>query len=378
MSALYLHIPFCKTICYYCDFYFSLSLTNKKQMVDALCKEISERHSYLESNTLDTIYFGGGTPSVLSGTELSEIFDCIAKYFDISHCKEITIEVNPDDITADYITVLQNTPINRISIGIQSFKDDDLKIMNRRHSGSQAEESLDLLFSAGYTNVSADLMFALPQMTNERLSFSIDRLLQFPVTHISAYNLTIEQGTAFDKFVRTNKISVPNDDEAIEQYSYLTDTLRSHGFDRYEISNFAKNGYHSQHNTSYWEQKPYLGIGPSAHSYNGDTRQWNVSNNRKYLAAIEQGTSYYELEHLSTYDRYNEYVFTALRTQKGISVSAMKDMFDDSIFSYFLQEVKVFIQNEFIAETNGNLVLTESGVSIADKIASDLFIVAEA
>jgi len=377
MSSLYIHIPFCKAICYYCDFYFSLSLKNKDELLSALCQEIEEKASYLESNALETIYFGGGTPSVLSYDDVSRLFDCINEHFDTSGCTEITFEVNPDDIDQNYVSALRQTPINRISIGVQSFFDNDLKLMNRRHTANEAEHSLTDIFDAGFVNVTADLMFALPDMTEERLSFSLDKLLQFPVNHISAYNLTIEDGTAFSKFAKTKKIQLPSDYEALSQYQFLTNTLRENGFERYEVSNFARNGCISIHNTSYWKQIPYIGIGPSAHSYNGVSRQWNIANNRKYIAAIKSKSAYFEKEELSLVDRYNELVFTSLRTKWGIDQIALKEMFGSIFYSTFIENIVPFLDNGTVQKIDNNFMLTESGISIADRIASDLFLLSD-
>lgn len=373
MSALYIHIPFCKQICYYCDFYFSLSLKNKDRMVDALIHEMHLRSNYLNDNNLSTIYFGGGTPSVLSISDINRLFEAINRNFNTNSVSEITFEANPDDLTIEYLQELSRTPINRLSIGIQSFDDTHLKLMNRRHTANEAINCLDRVFSSGFTNVTADLMYALPDMDIAGLKHNIDILLRYPINHISAYNLSIEPKTAFGKMARKNSLNLPTENEAIEQSDYLRSYLADHGFDQYEISNFARNDHYSKHNSAYWQQVHYLGIGPSAHSYNGSSRQWNVSNNNQYLELLSSGKSYFEREELTITDLHNEYIFTGLRTKWGVNSQYILDHFGQKQLMNFLATAKIFIEQGFMYQNDYQFVLTDKGKAIADGIASDLF-----
>ncbi len=373
MSALYIHIPFCKQICYYCDFYFSLTLKNKDRMVDALIQEINLRSNYLNDNNLTTIYFGGGTPSVLSLSDISRIFEAINANFITESVTEVTFEANPDDLTDSFLQDLRSTPINRLSIGIQSFDDAHLKLMNRRHTAKEAIDCLDRVFAAGFDNVTADLMYSLPDMDIAGLQRNMDILLRYPINHISAYNLSIEPKTAFGKMARNEALNLPTENQAIEQSDFLRSYLAENGFDQYEISNFARDGHYSKHNSGYWQQVQYLGIGPSAHSYNGSSRQWNVSNNNRYLDLLSSGQPYFEREELTMTDLHNEYIFTGLRTKWGVSSQYILDHFGQKQLMNFLATAKIFVDQGFMFQQDYQFILTDKGKAIADGIASDLF-----
>lgn len=373
MSALYIHIPFCKQICYYCDFYFSLTLKNKDRMVDALIQEINLRSNYLNDNNLTTIYFGGGTPSVLSLSDINRIFEAINANFNTESVTEVTFEANPDDLTDSYLQDLRSTPINRLSIGIQSFDDAHLKLMNRRHTAQQAIDCLDRVFAAGFDNVTADLMYSLPDMDIAGLQRNMDILLRYPINHISAYNLSIEPKTAFGKMARNEALNLPTENQAIEQSDFLRSYLAENGFDQYEISNFARDGHYSKHNSGYWQQVQYLGIGPSAHSYNGSSRQWNVSNNNRYLDLLSSGQPFFEREELTMTDLHNEYIFTGLRTKWGVSSQYILDHFGQKQLMNFLATAKIFVDQGFMFQQDYQFILTDKGKAIADGIASDLF-----
>lgn len=373
MAGIYVHIPFCKKICYYCDFYFSLTLRNKEEIVNSICKELILRHKDFKY-TIETIYFGGGTPSVLDINELEKIFNTIYKYYDVKDSIECTLEANPDDLSKEYIKNLKSLGINRLSIGIQSFFDEDLKLMNRRHTAKEAEDCLNRCIEANFDNLTADLMYGLPNSTIESLEYNINKITSFPINHISAYHLSIEPKTAFNKFVKTGKIKLPSENLSVKQFSYLINRFENLGYEQYEISNFAKNNSYSKHNLNYWEQVPYLGIGPSAHSYYDNCRIWNIANNREYIYSLNENKLPSEKEELSRENVFNEYVFTRLRTKWGISLEYIETNFKD-----FLVRIEPILkgykkENQLI-ENNNFIVLTESGKFIADRIASDLFIV---
>ncbi len=327
----------------------------------------------MHDKQLSTIYFGGGTPSVLSLTDINRIFETINQNFNTDSVVEITFEANPDDLTDEYLKELRQTPINRLSIGIQSFDDAHLKLMNRRHTAQEAIECLDRVFANGFTNVTADLMYSLPDMDIAGLKNNIDILLRYPINHISAYNLSIEPKTAFGKLARQETINLPTENEAIEQSDFLRSYLAENGFEQYEISNYARDGHYSIHNSAYWQQVPYLGIGPSAHSYNGSCREWNVSNNNKYLDLQFSGQPYSEREELTMTDMHNEYIFTGLRTKWGVSSQYILDHFGQKQLFSFMATTKIFIEQGFMQQQDYQFTLTDKGKAIADGIASDLF-----
>ncbi|MCT4622111.1 MAG: radical SAM family heme chaperone HemW, partial [Schleiferiaceae bacterium] len=315
MAGIYLHIPFCKQACHYCNFHFSTSLKVKEDLVRALTKEIEIRKDYLDDEKIQTVYFGGGTPSLLSEKDLELIFDSIHKYHNVQDNVEVTLEANPDDIDSEKLTTWKKQGVNRLSIGIQSFFEEDLVWMNRAHNGEQANRSLRLAQDYSFTNITADLIYGLP---HGHWQENIEQMINFGIPHISSYALMVEEKTALHHFVKTGKTTLPKDEKAAIDYQVLCHELKKAGYAHYEISNFAKEGFRSQHNASYWKGVPYLGIGPSAHSFDGKNRQWNVANNAQYIKNVNSNLSFSEQEVLSNSDRYNEYVMTGLRKAEGI------------------------------------------------------------
>lgn len=374
MAGIYIHIPFCKKACHYCDFHFSTSLKNKEALVDALCSEIGMRHDYLENKKLSTIYFGGGTPSLLTSSELDEIISTIREYFEVIPNAEITLEANPDDLTPEKIKELKASGINRLSIGIQSFFDDDLQRMNRSHSAQQAIDAVKNAISYGINNISIDLIYGLPNLTKEKWMYNLQQAFQLNVTHLSAYCLTIEEGTAFNHFLHKGKITLPTEPETIEQFELLMIEAAKHDFIHYEISNFCKAGKQSRHNSSYWTNEHYLGIGPSAHSYNGISRQFNVANNIKYIKGISSGILDMEIEMLTPANKFNEYVMTRLRTIWGINPAFISEQFGKETLTTFLSGAEPYLVSGSLQWQQDNLILTQKGKLLADKIASDLFV----
>jgi len=374
MAGIYIHIPFCKKACHYCDFHFSTSLKNKEALVTALCKEIELRKDYMGSKNISTIYFGGGTPSLLSKEELDKILNTISNHFTVATDAEITLEANPDDLTEEKIAELKQAGINRLSIGIQSFVDEHLALMNRSHNAKQAIDAVKNAQKAGIKNISIDLIYGLPDLPINKWRDNIEQAFNLGVPHISAYCLTIEKKTALNHMVQKKQITLPNDAETSEQFYMLIEESVKHGFTHYEISNFGKEGMYSRHNSSYWKNESYLGIGPSAHSYNGSSRQWNISNNALYIKGIEAGEAVFEIENLTEADKFNEYVMTGLRTIWGINLDYVKTSFGEDILQELIQDSKPYIDSGYMQQNRENVTLTQKGKLIADKIASDLFI----
>ncbi|MBT5403417.1 MAG: radical SAM family heme chaperone HemW, partial [Crocinitomicaceae bacterium] len=324
MSGVYLHIPFCKKACHYCDFHFSTSVQTKDTMIKSMVKEIDLRYNFTDS-PIETIYFGGGTPSILSSYDINTLLNKILETFHVVNEPEITFEANPDDLTLEKLKELKKAGINRLSIGIQSFHDDDLLLMNRAHSSQQASKCIKLAQQEGFNNISIDLIYGLPGLSSDNWLANIQNAIDLNVQHISAYCLTIEKKTVFYNWHESNKIILPDDQQTLDQFVALTDLLVSNGFEHYEISNFGKRGYYSKHNSNYWLQEKYLGIGPSAHSFNGQSRMWNVRNNNQYIKAIAEEKSFHEQETLTPRDQFNEYILTRLRTKWGINKAELKD-----------------------------------------------------
>ncbi len=372
MAGIYIHIPFCRQACHYCDFHFSTSMKKKEEMVNALAKEISLRKNEFTNETVETIYFGGGTPSVLSNEEIAFLINAVYNNYNVSANPEITLEANPDDLSKNRIIQLSNSPINRLSIGIQSFFEGDLKMMNRAHNAQQATECLTEAVKH-FDNISIDLIYGIPGLSNERWMQNINRALSFGVPHISSYALTVEPKTALHSFVQKGIIAQPSDEAAQEHFHLLVDRLEANGFIHYELSNFGKEGYFSRNNTAYWLGKKYLGIGPSAHSYDGVSRSWNISNNALYLTAIEEGKLPSEKEKLTVSDKYNEYVMTGLRTIWGVSAERVEREFGLLYKNYLLDGAAGFINRGLLLFEEGILKTTKKGKFLADGLASDLF-----
>ncbi|MFC6878010.1 radical SAM family heme chaperone HemW [Flavobacterium myungsuense] len=376
MSGIYIHIPFCKQACHYCDFHFSTSMKKKDEMVLALAKEIQMRKSEFENDPefsgVETIYFGGGTPSRLQIADLRLQMDSIYKNYKVAENPEITLEANPDDLSEEYLIALSEIGINRLSIGIQSFFEDDLQMMNRAHNSAEAKKCLELA-TQYFDNISLDLIYGIPAMSNEKWKQNIETALSFGIPHISSYALTVEPKTALNKLIQTGKIVKPKDEVAQEHFEILVEILEANEFIHYELSNFGESTYFSKNNSAYWLGKKYIGIGPSAHSYNGSSRSWNVSNNSVYLKSIHENKLPSEVEILSKTDRYNEYIMTGLRTMWGISLYKIELEFGKEYLNYLEQHLQKFIDNGLVSIENHILKTTKKGKFLTDGIASDLF-----
>lgn len=375
MAGVYLHIPFCKKICHYCDFYRIILPDNIKPFISALKKESQVRAEYLAGEDISTIYLGGGTPSVLSINELREILSAIYKNYSVKEGCEITAEINPDDPDLKWLKGLKKAGFNRISIGIQSWRDEDLKFLSRRHDSAQAEKTLLNTFRAGFENVTLDLIYGLPGLSSEDWAKNLDRSLSFDIQHISAYHLTIEPGTVFGKMKNAGHLTETDEDESNSQFNILTEKTEKAGFIHYEISNFGKEGYFSRHNTNYWKQVNYIGLGPSAHSFNNFSRQWNIKNVHKYIDAINNGTLCFETEELNMKTRFNEYIMTSLRTMWGVDLDYVEKVFDKEGFDYIMNMAGKFIGYGLMKQENKSLVLTNQGKLISDNIISEFMMV---
>ena len=373
MSGIYIHIPFCKKACTYCDFHFSTSLKYVDEMVDAICLEIAKKKDRI-TDQVGTIYFGGGTPSVLPAKHFEKIFNTITKNFSVSSDAEITIEANPDDLTASKITELRRLPVNRFSIGIQSFFEEDLLWMNRAHNAIEAETCIKRSQDAGFENLSIDLIYGYPLLTDSKWLHNINKAISFETPHISAYSLTVEPRTALASAIKRGQDIPLNDEQSAAQFITLIDKLQEGGFEHYEISNFSKPGKYAVHNTNYWRGITYLGIGPSAHGFNGNVRYLNVANNAAYLSSMELGKIPESIEELDLYDRFNEYVMTSLRTMWGTSLEKIEKEFGKFFLADTLKTIKTFIERQWLINEDGHLKLTIDGKLFADYIASELFL----
>ena len=372
MSGIYIHIPFCKQACYYCNFHFSTSLKKKKELLDCLITEIELRKDELHGDIIETIYFGGGTPSLLTKEEIEKILTAVYTNFKVVQNPEITLEANPDDLSEAKIIALSKTPINRLSIGIQSFFEYDLKLMNRAHNVEEAKQSLEIA-TKYFKNISVDLIYGIPDCSNKQWLENIHIALSYGVPHISSYALTVEPDTALQRFIKKGIIKNVDDDKAEEQFVILTDELKKAGFIHYELSNFGKTGYFSKNNSSYWLGKSYLGIGPAAHSFHGKQRSWNIQNNAIYVKKITQNKLPIQREILSNTDRYNEYVMTGLRTIWGVSLEKVKKDFGENYLKYLQLQSKKFIEQDLLYIENKTLKTTKKGKFLSDGLAADLF-----
>lgn len=373
---IYLHIPFCKQKCSYCNFHFSTSFNLKDEMLLAIKKEIGLRKNELENKTLKSLYFGGGTPSVLSVDEIKSLLDEFQKYFSFDENIEITLESNPDDLNKNFLKELSQTEINRLSIGTQSFFDEDLKLMNRAHNASEAESSIKRAQDYGLENISIDLIYGSPTSNFEIWKDNLNKTIELQVPHVSSYALTVEPKTALEKWIENGKVKSPEEAEQNQEFYYMSDFLKDNGFDHYEISNFGKPGFHSKHNSAYWKSEPYLGIGPSAHSYDGNLqRSWNIANNSLYIKNINQNIIPKETEILSEKDRFNEMMMIGLRTIWGVDLNKINQNFSSEIIDYLNQEIKPKLESEILKIENNHLLIPEKHWFLADGIASDLFLV---
>ena len=375
MAGIYIHIPFCKQRCRYCSFFSSTNEEKKREYIDALCKELCMRKNYTESN-VDTIYIGGGTPSTLQKDDFEKIFATIEENFCVKEGAEITLEANPDDLSRDYLAMLRSLPFNRLSMGVQSFDDTLLKMLGRRHDSARAKEAFRDARAAGFDNISIDLMFALPGSTPESWSNDLRNATELCPEHISAYNLTYEEGTALYKAAQSGSI-VPLDEEGnLQQFTMLIETLETAGYCHYEISNFARPGRESRHNSSYWHNVPYLGCGAAAHSYDGVSRQWNVADIALYIRGIKDGAPDYEIEKLTESERYNDAVLTRLRTRDGLPLDWFRENFQEKYIRYMLDAAAAHIERGTLTHTDNNSIrLTKKGIFISDAIMRDLIFV---
>ena len=373
MAAIYFHVPFCKQACHYCNFHFSTSLKHKNPVLDSMLSELKLRKAELtETEKINSIYFGGGTPSLLSSAEVSVLIHEVKRNFNVAVDAEITLEMNPDDDRPDYLEELKTIGVNRLSVGIQSFHEEELKLMNRAHNAQEAFDVLNRIQGL-YDNFSLDLIFGLPNSTPESWQKNVEYALQFNPTHISSYLLTVEPKTVLNHQIDNKQIEVLGEEDVLTQFNFLVDRLQAKGYDHYELSSFGKPGFRSVNNTAYWSEKPYLGIGPSAHSFNGETRSWNISNNAQYLKGISVGKPMIEREKLSVTDRYNEYIMIGLRMQNGISLDYIEKNFGSDYRTLLKKGVQSQIATQVLYWDGDSLKVSRNAMMLVDGIASELF-----
>lgn len=377
MAGIYIHIPFCKKRCIYCDFFSTTQGEKKRMYVDALCKELSLRKDYLKGEQIGTIYFGGGTPSQLSEEELRALLETIFRLFPVKEDAEITFEANPDDLSVDYLQVLRTLPINRISMGVQTFNDRKLQMLNRRHTAQQAYEAVLRCQQAGFTNISIDLIYGLPGESMEEWKNDLATAFSLPISHLSAYHLMYEPGTPLWNLWEKHQIHAIDEELSTAFFEELIRKTREVGFEQYEISNFSLPGFHSRHNSSYWSGVPYLGCGASAHSYDGVSRQWNIANLDAYIQGVSAGTLSYEREDLDLGTRYNEYVMTHLRTAKGFSPSQLQKLFGDQLYKYAMEIAEKHLKTNHLEWKDDAIKLSHQGIFISDGIMSDFMWISE-
>lgn len=374
MAGIYIHIPYCRKACHYCNFHFSTTLHSKNEFLQCLLQEIAEQKNYLKGQQIDTIYFGGGTPSVLTEIELSQILNQIRTHFSLGDKIEYTLEANPDDLSKEYLRMLARQGINRLSIGVQSFFDEDLTFMNRSHSADQAKNVIEAAQQEGIKNLSVDLIFGFSLLSDEKLMYNLHQVIDRQVPHVSCYAMTVEPRTALAHMIQSKKVEDVNPEQSARQFELVSDTLQKAGYEHYEISNYGKPGLHALHNSNYWKGVSYLGLGPSAHSFNGLSRRWNVSNNQQYISRIHMNEIAYEEETLTRIQQVNELIMISLRMQSGIEVKKLKDLMTPEEWLQFEHHSDEFIlQNKLIRDKN-YLRLSSNGRLFADFIASELFL----
>lgn len=371
MAGIYIHIPFCKKLCHYCDFYHLISNDDKLPFIKALIKEADFRKDYLGRESVSTVYIGGGTPSVLTAPETGILLSRLKEIFIIEKESEITIEINPDDVTPEYLKDIRKLGINRISIGVQSWSDKDLRLLNRRHNAVQAEEAIISAINAGFSNITIDLIYGIPGMTSDEWAANLDKSFSFGINHFSAYHLTVESDTVFGKMKKNGLFEEVDEEESTAQFNILTEKAASAGFVHYEISNFGKPGFFSVHNTNYWKQVPYMGLGPSAHSFNRYSRQWNIRDLKKYLKSAGTDNQPFEKEELDLKTRFNEYIMTSLRTMWGIDLNYTERTFEKEGYDYVMNMAGKFISYGMMKLEKNTLVLTNQGMMISDNIISE-------
>ena len=375
MAGIYIHIPFCKQRCNYCAFYSTTLYNIRERYVDALCKEIAMRKEYAANAPIETIYFGGGTPSTLTLEQLQRICDTIYDVHSVSPTAEVTIECNPDDLTPEFLTQLRRLPFNRISMGVQSFNDTQLKRLGRRHNSDKARQAVRNAREAGYDNISIDLIFALPGSTLSDWEHDLESAIALRPDHLSAYNLTYEEGTPLHSALERGDFTELSEEENVEQFQMLITKLKEAGYRHYEISNFALPGRESRHNSSYWNDTPYIGCGAAAHSYNGTSRQWNIADIQEYIKGIESNNPNFEIEELTEEERYNDTILTRLRTAKGLPLAWMKERFCEKLYNYMLRSAEKEIALGNLKKENGSLSLTEKGIFISDAVIRELIFI---
>jgi oxygen-independent coproporphyrinogen-3 oxidase len=375
MAGIYIHIPFCRQKCYYCDFYKTVNTTLTEKFLSALKNEIVQRINYFGNEIVETIYFGGGTPSVLTKTEISAIIEFLHQHFNIAENVEITFEANPDDLSVEYLKDIFSTGIRRLSIGIQSFQNEYLQKMNRRHDAKQAIEAVENAAKTGFNDISVDLIYGLPGLTINQWKVDLEQVFSLPAQHLSAYHLTYHKGTPFYTWLKKGTLKALKEKESIKQFEILVQKAKENGFEQYEISNFAKEGRYSKHNSSYWKGIKYLGLGPSAHSFNGVSRSWNISHIETYIKALELGTPYFEEEILSENNKYNEYILTRIRTIWGVSIVELEEFFGTEKSNYFRFNIEKYISTDLVKLNNGIYNLTEKGMFVSDEIMTNLMFI---
>jgi oxygen-independent coproporphyrinogen III oxidase len=374
MAGLYFHIPFCKQACHYCDFHFSTNQTLKQELVNQLAEELSLQKDYLESEPIETIYLGGGTPSLLTAQELELLITAIQKNYQVATDIEVTLEANPDDLNSQKLNELKAAGVNRLSIGIQSFDENVLTFLNRAHTATEALGCVDAAHKAGINNISIDLIYSIPAQDDNMLQKNLATALALRPNHISAYSLTVEEKTVFGRWASKGKLLAMEEDQSAQQFELVMDLLTQNGYQHYEISNYCLPGFQSKHNTSYWKGKKYLGLGPSAHSYNGGTRQFNISNNHLYIKSIQKGIVPFEREELTNENKINEYLFTSLRTEWGCNLNYLLEQFGYDLATHNKPYLNQLVANSLINLSDNTITLTRAGKLLADRIASDLFV----
>lgn len=374
MAGIYVHVPFCKQACHYCDFHFSTSVKTKPAVLQGMVVEMELRADYLQGETVSTLYFGGGTPSILEAQELQDLISKARDVFSFEKEIELTLEANPDDITPEKLKAWRDSGVNRLSIGIQSFDDKNLTWMNRAHNSQEALSCIEWAHDFGFDNISIDLIYGLPNLTNEEWEAELEKAIDLGIQHISAYCLTVEPDTALGHWVKSGKQKPMDEDAANKQFQAMIEVLGAAGFEQYEVSNFAKKGFESKHNTAYWLGVPYVGIGPSAHSFDQVSRAWNVSNNPNYAKKLTEGILPITIEVLSKKDKFNEYMMTALRTKWGIDFKKISSDFDFDFKSHFASQIESLLSRAHAVLTDDGMKLTKKGLFFADGIASDFFI----
>jgi len=375
MAGIYFHIPFCKHACHYCNFHFSTSMKLKAPVLNAMQKELELRRDYLPKQELTSIYLGGGTPSLLDAEDLDQLFGQIQRFFTLSENAEITLEANPDDLSPEKLQMLASSPVNRLSIGVQSFFEEDLRFMNRAHMAAEARQCLEAALAAGFTDLTIDLIYGSPTTSDERWAKNLDIAFEYGIPHLSCYALTVEEKTALHHFIKAGKVPPVEEEKAARQFEYLMEKSKEAGYIHYEISNFARPGRYARHNSSYWQGEPYLGIGPAAHSFDSRHRRWNVANNALYVKALAQTppAAYYEEELLSPADQFNEYIMTGLRTIWGVKLDYMENISPD-YKADFLQNSQPFLEDGIMLQKGNTFFLSDKGRLLADGIAASLFV----